>query len=166
MVQVYTTENRSQQVATIPSTTREGSIVLVKEELLDQQNDFLHVPINRQKSISPPPKYDIQHQATCFFLNLFSFQAKKIYGAPVLDFLPDMLEESKDNMAIQQASRAVARMTLADRYSGSDIRLQTSNEYAKALKSVAETMTDEQEMIKDELITAVWLLGLYEVCFP
>ncbi|KAK5322195.1 hypothetical protein LTR70_003876 [Exophiala xenobiotica] len=53
-------------------------------------------------------------------------------------------------------------MTLADRYSGQDVRLQTHREYARAIKSVAVTMSDEGEAIKDEAVTAVWLLGLYE----
>ncbi|KAK5104294.1 hypothetical protein LTS08_002181 [Lithohypha guttulata] len=73
-----------------------------------------------------------------------------------------MLEHSAQNTAIQQASRAVSRMALADRYSGQDVRLQTDSEYMKALQRVSETMTDESEALKDELITAVWLLGLYE----
>ena len=120
--------------------------------------------MHRSRSITPPPKYDIQHQATCFFLNLFSFQASKKYGIPIFDFLPDMLHESQGHTAIYAASTAVSRMTLADRYSGQDVRLQTHREYARAIKSVAVTMSDEGEAIKDEAVTAVWLLGLYEVC--
>ena len=54
-------------------------------------------------------------------------------------------------------------MTLADRYSGYDTRLQSSGDYAKALKSVSNTISDASEAITDEAVTAVWLLGLYEV---
>lgn len=74
-----------------------------------------------------------------------------------------MLANSDDNMAIQQAMKAVSRMTLADRYSGCDARLRTSDEYAKALKSVSHAISDANEAITDEAVTAVWLLGLYEV---
>lgn len=55
-------------------------------------------------------------------------------------------------------------MLLADRYSGYDSRLQTSDEYAKALEAIRSTMSDVGEAVKDESVTAVWLLGLYEVC--
>lgn len=81
----------------------------------------------------------------------------------MLDFLPDMLGNATNHLAIQQASKAVSRMTLADRYSGCDARLQSSVEYAKALKSVATTISDVNEAVTDEAVTAVWLLGLYEV---
>lgn len=144
--------------------SRQSSILEVKDESSEGEKHLFQVPPRLSRSISPALKYDVQHQATCFFLNLFSYQAKRLYGVPVLDFLPEMLEHSAQNTAIQQASRAVSRMALADRYSGQDVRLQTDSEYMKALQRVSETMTDESEALKDELITAVWLLGLYEVC--
>lgn len=138
-------------------------VLTVKDEYSEHDKALLQVLDHRSKSISPPPKYDVQHQATCFFLNLFSYQASRLYGIPILDFLPDMLEKSDQHTAIQQASKAVSRMTLADRYSGMDARLQTADEYANALKSVADTMSNPEEAVKDEAVTAVWLLGLYEV---
>lgn len=148
-----------------PQAPRETTNLLIKDECYEQAYDFnaLEAPQYCAKSISPPPKYDVQHQATCFFLNLFSFQASKIYGIPVLDFLPDMIGNSADNLAIQYASKAVSRMTLADRYSGYDSRLQSSDDYARALKSVAGAMSDVNQAVTDEAVTAVWLLGLYEV---
>ena len=149
-----------------PQAPWETKLLGVKDEFQEQGRNLLEVPIHRSRSITPPPKYDIQHQATCFFLNLFSFQASKKYGIPILDFLPDMLDQSKAHTAIYAASTAVSRMTLADQYSGSDARLLTNHEYTKALKSVARIMSDEKEAVKDEAVTAVWLLGLYEVCFP
>lgn len=148
-----------------PQAPRETRLLSIKDETYEQDYDFnlLDAPQYRAKSISPPPKYDVQHQATCFFLNLFSFQASKLYGIPVLDFLPDMIGNATENVAIQYASKAVSRMTLADRYSGYDTRLQTSDDYAKALNSVANTMSDVNQAVTDEAVTAVWLLGLYEV---
>ena len=94
---------------------------------------------------------------------MFSYQASKLYGVPILDFLPDMISTSSSSTALQNASKAVSRMTLADRYSGNDSRLDTSQQYAQALKSVSFLMSDETEAVKDETLIAVWLLGLYEV---
>ena len=136
----------------------------VKDEYSKQDETLVEISRRRSKSISPPIKYDVQHQATCFFLNLFSYQASRLYGIPILDFLPDMLSKSGTHSAIQHASTAVSRMTLADRYSGLDARLQTTDEYARALKSVSDTMCDPEAAVQDEAVTAVWLLGLYEVC--
>lgn len=73
-----------------------------------------------------------------------------------------MIGQSTDNPAIQYASKAVSRMTLADQYSGYDSRLRSSDDYARALNSVACAMSDVNEAVTDEAVTAVWLLGLYE----
>lgn len=146
-----------------PHAPRETQFLGVKDESNEYSQSWLELPAHRSRSITPPPKYDVQHQATCFFLNLFSFQATRLYGIPVLDFLPDMLVKSSDHTAIQAAAKAVSRITLADRYSGKDARLETGSEYAKALNSVKETMSNESAAITDEAVTAVWLLGLYEV---
>ncbi|KEF56065.1 uncharacterized protein A1O9_07646 [Exophiala aquamarina CBS 119918] len=58
---------------------------------------------------------------------------------------------------------AVSRMTLADQYSGKDIRLQTGKEYGYALKLANATIRDNAASIQDETVVAVWLLGLYEM---
>lgn len=114
-------------------------------------------------SISYPPRYDIKHQSLCFFLNLFCFQAGRLYSFPVLDFLPEMLQHADPHSCVFQAGLAVSRMTLADRYSGKDVRLQTGREYGHALSLANATIRDTAASIQDETVIAVWLLGLYEV---
>lgn len=114
-------------------------------------------------SISYPPRYDIQHQSLCFFLNLFCFQAGRLYSFPVLDFLPEMLQQADPHSCVFQAALAVSRMTLADRYSGKDVRLQTGQEYGHALSLANAAIRDNVASIQDETVIAVWLLGLYEV---
>jgi hypothetical protein len=99
----------------------------------------------------------------CFFLNLFCFQAGRLYSFPVLDFLPDMLRTAEDGSCLKKAAMAVSRMTLADRYSGKDVRLQTGKEYGQALRLTNATIRDTKASIQDETVLAVWLLGLYEV---
>ena len=74
-----------------------------------------------------------------------------------------MLRTAVDGSCIQKAATAVSRMTLADRYSGKDVRLQTGKEYGQALSLTNATIRDTQASIQDETVIAVWLLGLYEV---
>ncbi|KAK5194491.1 hypothetical protein LTR99_002992 [Exophiala xenobiotica] len=57
---------------------------------------------------------------------------------------------------------AVSRLTLADRYSGKDVRLQTGREYGQALSLTNTTIRESAANIQDETVLAVWLLGLYE----
>ncbi|EXJ58816.1 hypothetical protein A1O7_06246 [Cladophialophora yegresii CBS 114405] len=116
-----------------------------------------------QRPISPSLRYDIPHQSMCFFLNLFCFQAGRLYSFPVLDFLPDMLRAAEDGSCVKKAAMAVSRMTLADRYSGKDVRLQTGKEYGQALRLTNATIRDTKASIQDETVLAVWLLGLYEM---
>jgi hypothetical protein len=115
------------------------------------------------RSISPPPRYDVQHQSLCFFVNLFCFQAGRLYSFPVLDFLPEVLQQVNPSSCLYQAANAVSRLTLADRYSGKDVRLQTGREYGHALSLTNATIRDTSASIQDETLLAVWLLGLYEV---
>lgn len=119
--------------------------------------------VTARRSISPPPRYDVQHQSLCFFVNLFCFQAGRLYSFPVLDFLPEVLEKVNPSSCLYQAANAVSRLTLADRYSGKDVRLQTGREYGQALSLTNATIRDTSASIQDETLLAVWLLGLYEV---
>jgi hypothetical protein len=53
-------------------------------------------------------------------------------------------------------------MTLADQYSGQDVRLQTGREYGDALAVTMKAIRDPAQNILDDTVVAVWLLGLYE----
>lgn len=110
-----------------------------------------------------PPKYDVTHQSTCYFLHLFCYQASQLYGAPLFDYLPNMLVTVDQNHCLHQSVKAVSRMALADRYSGNDIRLRTSKDYIQALSATKAVIKDSDSAVKDETVVAVWLLSLYEV---
>lgn len=109
-----------------------------------------------------PPKYDVRHQSVCYFVNLFCFQAGRLYSFPILDFLPDVLKTAEPSSAVHLAAAAVSRMTLADQYSGQDVRLQTGMEYGEALAVTMKAIRDPVQNTLDDTVVAVWLLGLYE----
>jgi hypothetical protein len=115
-----------------------------------------------EHQVESPPKYDIRHQSICFFVNLFCFQGVKLYGFPALDFVPSLLQETNQGSPLSLAAAAVSRMTLADQYSGKDIRLQTGKEYGDALAFAAKSLRDPRKAVSDETVMAVWLLGTYE----
>ncbi|KIW32001.1 hypothetical protein, variant [Cladophialophora immunda] len=149
-----------------PTVARETPFPLVTPEVKiedDTSKSALQKLPPTQRSISPPLRYDIQHQSLCFFLNLFCFQAGRLYSFPVLDFLPGMLQSADPRSCIHKAAMAVSRMTLADRYSGKDVRLQTGREYGHALSLTNATIRDTAASIQDETVLSVWLLGLYEM---
>ena len=53
-------------------------------------------------------------------------------------------------------------MTLADQYSGQDVRLQSGKEYGDALAVTMKAIRDPCQNALDDTVVAVWLLGLYE----
>lgn len=115
--------------------------------------------------VQSPPKYDIKHQSICFFINLFCYQGTKRYAFPVLDFIPSILEETSLDSPLYLAATAVSRMTLADQYSGKDIRLQTGREYGDALAHASKSIRNPTKAVEDETVMAVWLLSTYEAIY-
>jgi hypothetical protein len=131
----------------------------IKSEDSGELISLYHAPEYAPRS---PPKYDVQHQSVCYFVHLFCFQAGRLYSFPVLDFLPDILQHAEPKSAVHLAATAVSRMTLADQYSGQDVRLQTGREYGDALAVTMKAIRDPAQNILDDTVVAVWLLGLYE----
>ncbi len=159
---VRASNGRAYSASHLSDTEDEGDRDKIKTERLSSQPSS-STSSQAQRSISPPPRYDVHHQSLCFFLNLFCFQASRLYSFPVLDFLPDVLQKADPSSSIHQAAMAVSRLTLADRYSGNDIRLQTGREYGQALSLTNATIRNSAASVQDETVLAVWLLGLYEV---
>jgi hypothetical protein len=148
-----TTTTSAASTAAVPKVKREE----------DTNDEALRKVLLATRPITPPPRYDIQHQSLCFFLNLFCFQAGRLYAFPVFDFLPDILKTTSQDSSIYDATLAVSRLTLADQYSGKDVRLQTAREYGLALSKTQAIIKDSVTNIQDETVLSVWLLGLYEV---
>jgi hypothetical protein len=133
-----------------------------KVKVEEDQHRALYLYSAPEHQVEAPPKYDIQHQSICFFVNLFCLQGTKLYSFPVLDFVPSILQETATDSPLSLAATALSRMTLADQYSGKDIRLQTGREYGDALARASRSIRDPTKAISDETIMAVWLLGTYE----
>lgn len=145
-------------IPTIQRKSHEGEDS-IKQEEQDGTSLFIAALGNRPES---PPKYNIRHQAICFFMNLFCWQAGRLYSFPVLDFLPHVLSTASEKSPIHVAVTAVSRMALADQYSGKDPRLLSVKEYTAALTLSQKAIQDPNASTKDDTVVAVWLLGLYE----
>jgi len=128
----------------------------------DDHNKVVLLHSTPRQQVESPPRYDIQHQSLCFFVNLFCLQGSKLYSFPILDFVPSLLQESSPGSPLSLAATAVSRMTLADQYSGKDIRLETGRDYGDALAYAARSIRDPTKAVEDETIMTVWLLGTYE----
>ncbi|KPI36458.1 uncharacterized protein AB675_2896 [Cyphellophora attinorum] len=129
-------------------------------------DDAEHEKVKREKDspdqLHSAPKYNVDHQSICFFVNLFCYQGQKRYDFPVLDFLPSMMEDFGSDSAASKAALAVSRMSLADQYSGTDVRLQTGHEYGEALVMASKRLRDPTKAYDDDTFLAVWLLSTYE----
>ncbi|RMD41707.1 hypothetical protein DV735_g3411, partial [Chaetothyriales sp. CBS 134920] len=133
----------------------------VKDE---DAEDFTASTYSSSRATSPqtPPKYDIPHQSVCFFIHLFCVQSSKLYAFPVIDFVPLILRRAPPDSPVCLAAAAVSRLTLADQYSGTDVRLQSGHEYSNAITSTMASLKNREVATQDATVVAVWLLGLYE----
>ena len=64
------------------------------------------------------------------------------------------------------ATRAAACAAFANRHSCDGLMVRARSHYGKALGSVHQALSDPFEAVRDEALTAVTLLGMYEVYHP
>lgn len=134
---------------------------LLKDETVKKEHEAVQL-YRAPEHVQSPPKYNVEHQSICFFVNLFCSQGEKRYNFAVLDFLPGMLTNAAPDSAASKAALAVSRMALADQYSGADVRLQTGEEYGEALILASKRLRDPMKAREDDTFLAVWLLSTYE----
>lgn len=84
---------------------------------------------------------------------------------PFLDFLPDMFERSKDIACFRQALSAVALGSAAKQMRHHDMLLESKKAYGGSLESIANALQVPDLAKSDEVLVAVFLMGLYEVIY-
>lgn len=80
-----------------------------------------------------------------------------------LSFLPKLYVRSKDDSALRFAVKAVADAHAGNKSSSSKIMFAAQESYGIALGMVKEDLVRLSRAVKNDTVTAVFLLGLYEV---
>lgn len=81
-----------------------------------------------------------------------------------LNFLPDLFQRCNENSALSQAVFAAAYANIAQKSANRKFSIEAVSYYLKALKLVSSTLSESQVASGDGTMTAVLVLGIYEVC--
>jgi hypothetical protein len=82
---------------------------------------------------------------------------------PFLDFLPDMYATGNKIACFQQALPAVALASVAQQMHHHDLLLESKRRYGRALRALSSAIQVPKTAKSDEVLTTVFLLGLFEV---
>jgi hypothetical protein len=113
----------------------------------------------------PPPESWHQHTLPLFFNSLMPrLQRNMVFG--LLGFLPDMVAASRPDSPVGLAVQAISCAFSTTRTSDPEARTRRAITYGKALTSTNAALRDQSLQTRDDTVTSVWLLSLYEVNAP
>lgn len=79
-----------------------------------------------------------------------------------LSFLPSLFNHSGHGV-LELATLSVAQMAAYNQFRGDKFRLQSYQNYGRALRALRKTIQDEDEVTDDRVLAAVLLLCMYKV---
>ena len=117
--------------------------------------------------VSRPLSADWEQAAVACFFEDFCLPENAVGPCTgYYDFLEDMCTEemtrSTDSYVLE-ATKAAACAAFANRHSAETLVVRARRHYGKALTAVNAALNDPVEVVRDEALTAITLLGLYEV---
>jgi hypothetical protein len=106
---------------------------------------------------------DVQLHAICLFFHDYIVDSCPGICDGWLDFLPDLYGRHSENPSLQGAVLAAAYANIAQRTARKDLELKATSFYHDSLETVKNNLSNPQMATSDINMTAVILLGLYEV---
>jgi len=106
---------------------------------------------------------DIQLHAICLFFHDYIVDSCPGLCEGWLDYLPDLYARHSENSGLQNAVLAAAYANLGQRTARKDLELRATLFYRASLETVKNNISNPQVATSDINMTAVILLGLYEV---
>jgi hypothetical protein len=107
---------------------------------------------------------EMQAHAVPLLLDLIAskHQGGRYYG--LLDFLPTLLEDSKDDDCLRITTDAFANAFLATQAFKDPARdPHSSSIYRKALRELSKAIACQRDCSEDKTLAAIWILGKYEM---
>lgn len=108
------------------------------------------------------PSNDWEEQSLVHFFHHFVLQpTSSIHGH--LDFLPDLMLQNPDNLALKHALYAVSTAYLGNMTSLAELPIKAQRHYGTALRTVAAALNDPAAAKNECFVSAILLIQLYEV---
>ena len=80
-----------------------------------------------------------------------------------MGFLPEMISKTEENSPVVLTCRAIGQAFITRRIRTAEAQSKRAMAYGQALASTNAALRDPHWQTRDETLTCVWLLSLYEV---
>lgn len=98
-----------------------------------------------------------------FFLGKFCTSQAPPRSRGFLGFLPAMVSSASQQSSLVSTCKAIAYALFAHRLRTPDAQSRRAVAYGDALSATNRALQDRRERLRDETLTAIWLLSIYEV---
>lgn len=106
---------------------------------------------------APSPKVSYDDVSLCYFVRRF-VSPDSTDGLPGhLTFLPGMYDHYGSSV-LELATQSVAKMAAYNAFGGEEFRLQSYQTYGRAIKSLQDTIQDDQQATDDKTLASILLL--------
>lgn len=120
-------------------------------------------PPQRQVSIPPILGLNWEDQSVLYFFDQYVMPPDASGNPGWLEFLPDLYGASNETSCLKPSLAAVSYANLTNQSSIPWMSVQARHSYGEALRSINSALRDPEQATTDETLTAVFLLGLFEV---
>lgn len=118
-----------------------------------------------QERVLVQPSLDWEEQARLHFIHHYVVPPAA-YRRGYLEFLPELLEQHPDHLALQHAFKAASMAQLANMENLAEVSSRAQSHYGLALRETARAMESPDTASTDCGLTSIILLQKYEVtCF-
>ncbi|KAI0521078.1 hypothetical protein F5B22DRAFT_653490 [Xylaria bambusicola] len=115
----------------------------------------------RSPSITPQPEVSYDDVSLCYFVRRFVTPNDDDSLPGHLSFLPSLFNHSGHGV-LELATLSVAQMAAYNQFRGDKFRLQSYQNYGRALQALRKTIQTEEEVTDDRVLAAVLLLCMFK----
>jgi hypothetical protein len=102
----------------------------------------------------------VDEQAACFFFQNYVLEDFKGFYS----YLPGMCNDLPAGSALSEIITSLGLAGIANSKTDMQLMISANVKYTSALHTISVALRDAEEAKTDQTLTAVMLLGLYEVC--
>ncbi|KAK9791695.1 hypothetical protein SCARD494_07484 [Seiridium cardinale] len=113
-------------------------------------------------TIPPQPQISYEQVSLCYFIRRFVTPCEADSFPGHLSFLPGLYSDDNDHGLLEVATMSVAQMAAYNQFGGERFRLQSYQNYGRAVRALRNTIQTEDEVTHDRVICTVLLLCMFK----
>ncbi|KAI0968931.1 hypothetical protein F4678DRAFT_192316 [Xylaria arbuscula] len=143
-------QNKSQTSSRVQSQKASGDHAVVRT-----------ASASRQPSIAPQLEVSYDDVSLCYFVRRFVTPDENDNLPGHLSFLPSLFNHEGHGL-LELATLSVAQMAAFNQFRGDKFRIQSYQNYGRALQALRKTIQTEDEVTDDRVLAAVLLLCMFK----